>query len=269
MALMHVDYFSKVLNMAVNVDVIVPQSAVSQIGMAAAARDGKHPVLWLLHGASDDETIWQRRTSIERYAARYGLAVVMPAVQLSSYANTVYSGRYHDYVAHELPEVMRTFFAFSEKREDNFISGLSMGGGGCMKIGLAHPENYAAIGCLSAGISPAYTPDTPVDPRRAKRNMMVTGGRDQRGTEEDAFCSALTILREGKPIPRIYHACGTEDFLLSSARRTRDFFIQMPGNPFGYKYEEAPGVHNWEFWDEHIQHFLEFIGLPQVDDIKN
>ena len=85
MALMHVDCFSKVLNLAVNVEVILPQRAVSQIGMAAPDRGGKHPVLWLLHGASDDETIWQRRTSIERYAARYGLAVVMPAAQLSQY----------------------------------------------------------------------------------------------------------------------------------------------------------------------------------------
>lgn len=269
MALMHVDCFSKVLNLAVNVEVILPQKAVLQVGMASADRGGRHPVLWLLHGASDDETVWQRRTSIERYAARYGLAVVMPAAQLSSYANMAHGGRYHDYIAYELPELMRSFFPLSSRREDNFISGLSMGGCGCMKIGLAHPENYAAIGCLSAGILPVYPPVAHADPRRARRNAMVIGNRDLRGTQEDAFASARRILRESKPAPRIYHACGRSDFLLDSARATRDFFIQIPGNPFGYEYQETPGAHTWEFWDEHIQYFLRFIGLKEADDIKN
>ncbi len=269
MALMHVDCFSKVLNLAVNVEVILPQRAVSQIGMAAPDRGGKHPVLWLLHGASDDETIWQRRTSIERYAARYGLAVVMPAAQLSSYANMAHGGRYHDYIAYELPELMRSFFPLSSRREDNFISGLSMGGFGCMKLGLAHPEAYAAIGCLSAGIAPVFPLPAASDPRRARWDAMVTGGRDLRGTQEDAFASARRILRENQPAPRIYHACGSEDFLLGSARMTRDFFLQIPENPFGYVYEENPGAHTWEFWDEHIQHFLRFIGLDEADDIKN
>ena len=268
MALMHVDFYSKVLGMSCNAEVIIPQRAVSQIGMTAADRGGKHPVLWLLHGASDDETIWQRRTSIERYASRYGLAVVMPAGQLSRYANMAHGGRYHDYIAFELPEIMRGFFALSDKREDNFISGLSMGGGGCMKIGLAHPENYAAIGCLSAGISPVWTSARP-DPRNAWRAAMVTGNRDLAGTEEDAFSSARRILSEGKPIPRIYHAWGSEDFVRTSARTTRDFFLQMPGNPFGYVWQEHPGMHTWEFWDEHIQTFLEFTGLSRVDDVKN
>ena len=47
----------------------------------SGASDAPAKVLYLLHGASDDETIWQRRTSIERYAAPLGLAVVMPAAQ--------------------------------------------------------------------------------------------------------------------------------------------------------------------------------------------
>ena len=86
MALIHIGFFSEALGMCVNCDVVLPQTASGQIGMAAQARDGRHPTLWLLHGASDDHTVWQRRTSIERYAAPLGLAVVMPAVQLSSMA---------------------------------------------------------------------------------------------------------------------------------------------------------------------------------------
>ena len=60
-------------------------------------------MLYLLHGLSDDHTAWLRYTSVERYAAAAGVAVVMPAVGRSFYANEVSGGRYWDYVADELP----------------------------------------------------------------------------------------------------------------------------------------------------------------------
>ena len=62
---------------------------------------------------------------------------------------------------------------------------------------------------------------------------------------------------------------GTEDFVLPSARETRDFFQGLAGNPFDYTYEEHPGAHTWEYWDEHIQDFLRFIGLAPVEGIRN
>ena len=68
MALLHVDFFSDVLGMCTNMDVILPETTVGQIGMEGHGSDGKCPTLYLLHGMSDDHTIWQRRTSIERYA---------------------------------------------------------------------------------------------------------------------------------------------------------------------------------------------------------
>ena len=271
MALVKVNYSSRVLGMDVTCDVILPQKASRLIGMETAERAGGTPVLWLLHGASDDETIWQRRTSIERYAAPLGLAVVMPGVQLSSYADMAHGGKYYTFVSKELPEVMREFFGFSDKREDNFIAGLSMGGFGCMKIGLANPDKYAAIGCLSAGISHVGAPARRRrgDARWKKRQEAVYGERDLRGTEEDPEFQARSIIAEGKPVPRIYHSCGSEDFLTQSAHFTRDFFLSFDGNPFDYVYEEDPGAHTWEYWDEHIQHFLRYIGLEKQENIRN
>ena len=58
---------------------------MSTLGATAAGDDC--PVLYLLHGLSDDHTAWLRYTSIERYAAAAGLAVVMPAVDRSFYAD--------------------------------------------------------------------------------------------------------------------------------------------------------------------------------------
>ena len=110
MALIHIGFFSEALGMCVNCDVVLPQTASGQIGMAAQARDGRHPTLWLLHGASDDHTVWQRRTSIERYASEYNLAVVMPTTHLGWYTDMDMGYDYWTFISKELPEICRRFF---------------------------------------------------------------------------------------------------------------------------------------------------------------
>ena len=269
MALIHAGFFSNALGMCVSCDVILPQKSTNLIGMDTAGNDGALPVLWLLHGMSDNHTIWQRRTSIERYAAPLGIAVVMPNAHLSGYADMAHGNRYFTYIADELPKIMRGFFNFSAKREDNFICGLSMGGAGAMKIGLARNENYGAIGCLSAGAVNRTKSDMDATGEIKKRMDIRFGDRDLTGTEEDVFGNAERIVRMGESKPRIYHACGSEDFLLTRAHETRDFFTAFDGNPFDYTYEEDPGAHTWEFWDDHIQKFLAFLHLNKQSDIRN
>ena len=93
MAYMQVEMFSQALHMAVGVDVILPQPVKNEIGLESGEKtDQKYPTLWLLHGATDDQTTWQRRTSIERYVAPLGLAVVMPSAHLSSYTDMGHGG---------------------------------------------------------------------------------------------------------------------------------------------------------------------------------
>ncbi|MGN1345223.1 MAG: alpha/beta hydrolase [Eubacteriales bacterium] len=260
MALIHANLRSEVLGRGVSCDVLLPQKSSGLIGMETAGAE-KIRVLWLLHGMSDDCTIWQRRTSIERYAAPYGLAVVMPDAELSCYTNLAHGGRFYDYIAKELPDVLGPMFGFSTAREDNFIAGLSMGGAGCMKIGLANPDRYAAIGCLSAGAlnHPLPTDTSALDPVNNRYDYIRFDGRHLEGSEEDVFGSARKILAEGLPCPRIYHSVGADDFLLGAAHVTRDFFRSFDGNPFDYTYEEDPGAHTWEYWDLHIQRFLAFL----------
>ncbi|MBQ3079696.1 MAG: esterase family protein [Clostridia bacterium] len=269
MALIHAGFFSNALGMCVACDVILPQKSSSLIGMKTDVKEGKMPVLWLLHGMSDNHTIWQRRTSIERYAAPLGLAVVMPNAHISSYADMAHGNKYFTYIADELPRIMHSFFPFSDKREDNFICGLSMGGAGALKIGLARSENYGAIGCLSAGAFNRRQDDENISEALRKRLAMYYGDRDLKGTEEDVFGNAERIIKEGKTPPRIYHACGSDDFLLDRAHETRDFFNVFEGNPFDYTYDEDPGAHTWEFWDDHIQKFLAFLKLDALSDIRN
>ena len=85
MALFEVNCFSGVLGEGVRFNVILPQRSTSgQIGIENKSFD-KYPVLYLLHGLSDDDTTWLRRTSIERYATEKGIAVVMPTTHRGWY----------------------------------------------------------------------------------------------------------------------------------------------------------------------------------------
>ena len=143
MAFLRVDFYSEALGSGTGMNVLLPEAAQG-IGFDASAGTGALPVLYLLHGLSDDHTAWMRRTSLERYAASRRLAVVMPCGGRSFYTNEAHGGRYWDFISEELPRAVQSFFPVSRRREDTFAAGLSMGGYGALKLALRHPDRYAA-----------------------------------------------------------------------------------------------------------------------------
>ncbi len=241
MALAHVDFFSEVLGLCCQADVILPQK-LQGIGQEGANREGDVPVLWLLHGASDDHTIWQRRTSIERYAAPLGTAAVMPAVQLSFYTNMETGGRFFDYITDELPVIMRDFFHFSARREDNFIAGLSMGGYGAFKAALTKPEQYAAAASLSGALD---------------INALISR-RAIKGSEHDLLHLLEKGVEDQVELPNLYVTCGTEDFLYADNLIFRDLAQRLGVE---LTYHEEPGIHEWGYWDRNIQKILAWLPL--------
>ena len=130
---------SKELKKAVEVNVIYP------VADKAPAK-----VLYLLHGLSDDASIWMRLTSIERYAERRNLAVVMPDGGRGFYTDALKGARYWSYVAEELPELMHKIFKLPKGAKNTFAAGLSMGGYGALKLGLRRPEEFSAVGDIAA-----------------------------------------------------------------------------------------------------------------------
>ena len=151
MAFLQIQFFSASLNVASTVNVILPE-ANQGIGMGVSKDERPPKVLYLLHGYSDDHSIWMRRTSVERYAANHNLAVIMPAVNHSFYCNEVYGEKYWDYISDELPRTMRRFLRLSEKPEDTYVAGLSMGGYGAMRLALTYPEHFAGAASFSGAV---------------------------------------------------------------------------------------------------------------------
>ena len=250
MALIHLNYFSEVLNVQTPVDVILPEMKQG-IGVDAAGGNELPKVLYLLHGYSDDQTIWQRRTSIERYAAKYNLAVIMPGVNHSFYCNEVYGERYWDYVSEELPRVIRGFFRVSDKPEDTFVAGLSMGGYGAMKLALNFPERFGAAASFSGAVDIAASSKR--HPHNWKR---ITGGKSIRGTENDLF-HMMKENADAPAKPRLYVSCGTADFLYGHHQKFVPALRKLGWDVTAH--DEPDAVHEWGFWDREIAKFLTFI----------
>jgi putative tributyrin esterase len=260
MALLHVNFFSDVLGMSMNMDVILPQRTKGQIGMKGNSRDEKYPVLYLLHGMSDDHTIWQRRTSIERYVSELGIAVVMPSVHLSFYTDMKYGLNYWTFISQELPTICREFFPnMSDRREDTFVAGLSMGGYGALKLGLRASDTFGAVACLSGALDmvASLKGGAISDPSGVFRNIFGSV-EEMVDSEEDLMAVAGRLKESGKPLPKVYIWCGTEDFLyehnLTAKRRLMELGYDLT-------YEESAGDHQWCYWDEKIQRVLEWLPL--------
>jgi putative tributyrin esterase len=254
MAFIDCHFFSETLGMSSSMYVILPQATRGQIGMVGQSSGRTtHPVLFLLHGLSDDHTIWLRRTSIERYAAAYGVAIVMPNVHRSFYTDMEQGHKYWSFVSEELPAIARSFFPLAEERERTFAAGLSMGGYGAFKLGLTHPERFAAVASLSGALD-AQSIARQRDPIEFGRMFGNLDGIP--GSPNDLFALADRLKQSGAPQPRLYQCCGTEDFLYQDNLRFRDHIKQLG---LELTYEEEPGTHDWGYWDMKIQRVLSWL----------
>lgn len=257
MALFEMRFHSDSLKTSVSVNVIIPENAKTLIGMTS---DGaaKFKTLYLLHGLSDDHSIWLRRTSIERYAADFGIAVVMPCVGRSWYTDTAYGAKYFTFVSEELPTACRRFFrGMSDRPEDNMIAGLSMGGYGAIKTALSCPDKFAYCASLSGALDIAdFMHNLPWNEVKGNFGFEIKGTDELTGTKHDVYHLARRYKEEGHIFPKMYIWCGTEDGLLPSNRKFSELLTQLGVE---HKYKESEGNHSWKYWDMHIQSALHFL----------
>jgi S-formylglutathione hydrolase FrmB len=254
MALATCDFFSEALACGTSVTVVLPQPTEEQIGVAEPGSSlfvDPPPVLYLLHGLSDDHTAWLRYTSIERYAAARGLAVVMPAVGRSFYANEAHGHAYWDFVSEELPQVVRRFFRVTDDPARTYVAGLSMGGYGALKHAFTHPERYAAAASLSGVVDIRALVDV-----LGRHELVHRVFDDTLRPQDDLF----DLLARLDPVtsPRLYVGCGTgEELLMPANRRMAD---EAAAKGLDVTTDFRPGVHEWGLWDAQIRDVIAWLG---------
>ena len=255
MAFLTCDFFSDALQVGTSMSVVLPQRTEAQIGVAGGAVEGEPPLLYLLHGLSDDHTAWHRYTAIDRYAEAAGLAVVMPAVHRSFYSDERHGHRYWEFVSEELPTVVRSFFRVTDDPSRTFVAGLSMGGYGAVRLALSHPDRYGAAASMSGALDITRAM---ADPARAELSRRIFD--DAVTPDEDLFA----LLERARSLPPLHLSCGTEDPLLDA---TTGFADAARAAGHDVTVDLRPGSHEWSLWDALIEDVIAWLPLGRTASI--
>jgi putative tributyrin esterase len=238
MAFCELKYFSRSLQKQMAANVILPE----------IDRKGPYPVFYLLHGLSDNHTIWVRRTSIERYVQSLPLIVVMPDGGRSFYTDAEIGPPYEAAIVRDLIGYVDKTLQTKAERGGRCIGGLSMGGYGAVKLALKHPDLFVSANSHSGALEWAHKPfpEAAVEFRRIAGALPTDGPND---------LHALAKQIDKTRLPALRIDCGTEDFLLNDNREFHKYLeeISLP-----HEYEEFPGAHDWSYWDKHVQEAIAF-----------
>jgi enterochelin esterase-like enzyme len=204
-----------------------------------------YPVLYLLHGYSDDANAWTavgRANVILDNLIAQGKAkpmlVVMPLGYGAPEVLAPHSGVFHDpaitqrnfdrfreaLLTEVIPRVEENYLVIKE-RNARAIAGLSMGGAETLLTGLNNLDKFAWIAPLSSGgITKDFDKEFP--------------GLDAKANEQ------LRLL---------WIACGTDDHLIGINRELRAWLAAK-----GVKHVdiETPGGHTWMVWRRNLAEFL-------------
>lgn len=241
MALLRVEYSSRVLEMNTSFQVFLPDE-----GKLSETR-----VVYLLHGLTDNCTGWTRYTACERYARERGVAIVIPEVQRSFYIDGVYGLNYFTYVSRELPKVCQRMFGFRARREFNYVMGLSMGGYGALKCALTYPESYAGCGSFSGVTDLRDYVARPAVSIHSRELTALLGPGHRICPENDLFSLAEQVTDP----PAIYLSCGEQDPLYPANCAFRD---KLSALGIRHCFDHRPGSHSWEFWDQSLRDCFDY-----------
>lgn len=257
MAFINCTFYSEILDLSVSMNVILPQVCGHESN--DVGDNLKFPVLYLLHGLSDNCTSWHRLSSTERYVAKTGLIVVMPEVHRSYYTDMKKGNDYWSFISEELPRIVKNFFPASTEREDTFVAGLSMGGYGAFKLALSYPERFAAAASLSGVLDIV---DRVKNEEEFKYDFdLIFGGIEKlQDSPNDLFFLAKELKNKKIKLP-LYQCCGTEDFLYRENLNFRDLAVSLG---LDLTYEEEPGQHNWPYWDRNIEKVIEWLPIRKT-----
>ena len=231
-----------------------------------------YPVVYLLHGFTDDNTGWLQFGEINRYADKAindgtipPMIIVMPNADSSWYVNS-YDGKenYEDFFIKEFIPQIEQKYRIKGQKQYRAVAGLSMGGYGSLMYALKYPQMFAAAAPLSAGVFDdaeiVALPDNSYENVLGQVNGRGLKGKDRLNKDWYAR-SVLNIVKtkttEEMSKVRYWIDCGDDDFL---TKGNCLLHIALTEKKVPHEFRMRDGAHNWTYWRTGITDALQFIG---------
>ncbi len=224
-----------------------------------------YPVLYLLHGAGDDQTGWVQFGEVNNIADKAindgsatAMIIVMPDANTGKrgYSNDATgTWRYEDFFFQEfMPYIEKTYRIKSEKRF-RAVSGLSMGGGGTFTYALHHPELFSSACPMSAATGPASVEDA--RGRLLKENPNLPDSAIEKYFKDQNVVYLVNNMADSvKKSVRWYIDDGDDDFLYEGNCLVH---IAMRKRDIPHEFRIRDGAHTWTYWRQSLPVVLSFV----------
>ncbi len=231
-----------------------------------------YPVVYLLHGYTDDNTGWLQFGEINRYADKAiadgtipPMIIVMPNADSSWYINS-YDGKenYEDFFVDELIPAVEKKFRIKGTRAYRAVAGLSMGGYGSLILAMKHPELFVASAPLSAAV---FDDDALVGMNDKSYDQMLGQlyGRGLKGKSRlntAWYNNSILKMAAEKPVDelnrvRYWIDFGDDDFL---SKGNCELHILLSERKIPHEFRVRDGAHTCTYWRTGIVDALAFIG---------
>lgn len=267
MAILQCSFYARSLMRTVDTTVILPTDKELFGAGRYTDKPKRFQTLYLLHGIFGSCHDWVNGTRIARWAQNRDLVVVMPSGENRFYVDgKVPCDQFGKFIGEDLVAFTRRSFPLSDRREDTFIGGLSMGGYGALRNGLFYNQTFGAVVGLSSALvidqARASSFDSPSLTRNRTYYESVFGDLDAfEGSVNDPYALVKRRLAEGGPLPRLFLACGSEDAFILPSNQAFDAFLTENG--VEHTFVTGPGNHDWDFWDRYIEKALDWLPLGE------
>ncbi|QHL88782.1 esterase family protein [Nibribacter ruber] len=255
---------SKVLGQPVEYSIYLP-SDYSQ-------SNRRYPVLYLLHGYTDDETGWAQFGEAHLIADRLmqtgqipPMIIVMPDAGVTWYVNSA-DGKasYEDFFIQEFIPFIDKEYRTRASREFRAVAGLSMGGYGSLIYAMRHPDMFTAAAPLSAAVrTDAEVLATPeADYNRTFGSIYGANLKGQDRLSPHWYQNSVLKLVETQPAAKLkqvkyYIDCGDDDFLIKGNMALHAALIDQK---VPHEFRVRDGAHNWTYWRTGLPEVLMFVG---------
>ena len=254
MVLFRGDVKCKSLQRRTSISVILPSDNIHFLQDAEEIVPQPYKTLYLLHGLYGSDDIFLANTSIQKFAEDNGIAIVIPCGENSFYVDNEQSHAFYgEYVGQELLDITRNIFPLSDRREDTFIAGFSMGGYGAIRNGLKYSQNFSKIGMISAALITDDIVDYADDDNVLRSKSFYQSCFGDLDNVKNSDKDPKYLIENCGNVPDIFMACGKDDFLID---KNIDFYEFLKSENIDVEFIQAPGEHTWEFCDRYIKEFI-------------